>query len=44
LGENGKLTKEMSRYLGCTTNTFAEYEGLLGLEALLGLGQKKILV
>jgi ribonuclease HI len=32
-------------FFGCTTNNVAEYEGvLLGLEALLELGQKKILV
>jgi ribonuclease HI len=43
--ENGAVVKELSRYLGHTTNNVAEYEGLLmGLEALLQLGQKKIVV
>ena len=43
--ENGVIVKELSRYLGRTTNNVAEYEGLLmGLEALLKLGQKHIVV
>jgi ribonuclease HI len=43
--ENGIVIKELSRYLGRTTNNAAEYEGLLmGLEALLELGQKNIIV
>ena len=43
--ENGVILKELSRYLGRTTNNVAEYEGLLmGLEALLKLGQKHIVV
>ena len=43
--ENGTVVKELSRYLGRATNNVAEYEGLLmGLEALLQLGQKDIVV
>jgi ribonuclease HI len=43
--ENGAVVKELSRYLGHTTNNVAEYEALLmGLEALLQLGRKKIVV
>lgn len=43
--ESGAVVKELSRYLGCTTNNVAEYEGLLmGLEALIQLGRKKIRV
>lgn len=43
--ENGVVVKELSRYLGRTTNNVAEYEGLLmGLETLLKLGQKHIVV
>jgi ribonuclease HI len=43
--ENGGVVKELSRYLGRTTNNVAEYEGLLmGLKALLKLGQKHIVV
>jgi ribonuclease HI len=43
--ENGRVIKELSRYLGRTTNNVAEYAALLmGLEALLELGQKHILV
>ena len=43
--ENGTVVKELSRYLGRATNNVAEYEGLLmGLEALLQLGQKNIVV
>ena len=42
---NGKVVKELRRYLGHTTNNVAEYEGLLmGLEALLQLGKKRICV
>ncbi|HTN71973.1 MAG TPA: ribonuclease HI family protein [Methylomirabilota bacterium] len=41
--ENGAVVKELSRYLGHATNNVAEYEGLLmGLEALIGLGKKRI--
>jgi len=43
--ENGNVVKELSRYLGRATNNVAEYEALLmGLEALLQLGQKNIIV
>jgi ribonuclease HI len=43
--ENGAVVKEMSRYLGQTTNNIAEYEALLmGLEALIALGKKNIRV
>jgi ribonuclease HI len=43
--ENGTLVKELSRYLGRATNNVAEYQGLLlGLEALLQLGRKRIRV
>jgi ribonuclease HI len=43
--ENGKTVKELSRYLGETTNNVAEYEALLmGLEALIALGKKNIRV
>ncbi|HLN85165.1 MAG TPA: ribonuclease HI family protein [Candidatus Limnocylindrales bacterium] len=43
--ENGAVVKELSRYLGRTTNNVAEYEGLLmGLDALIRLGRKKIRV
>ena len=43
--ENGMVIKELSRYLGRTTNNVAEYAALLmGLEALLELGQKHIVV
>jgi ribonuclease HI len=42
---NGTVVKELSRYLGHTTNNVAEYEGLLmGLEALLQLGKKRVRV
>jgi ribonuclease HI len=45
LDENGAVVKELSRYLDRTTNNVAEYKGLLmGLEALLQLGAKKIVV
>ena len=41
----GAVVKELSRYLGRTTNNVAEYEGLLmGLRALLELGSKHIVV
>jgi len=43
--DTGAVVKELSRYLGHATNNVAEYEGLLlGLEALLKLGRKKIVV
>jgi len=43
--ESGTVVKELSRYLGRTTNNVAEYEGLLmGLQALIQLGRKKICV
>jgi len=43
--ENGVVVKQLSRYLGHTTNNVAEYEGLLmGLEAALQLGRKRIVV
>jgi ribonuclease HI len=43
--ENGAPVRELSRYLGKTTNNVAEYEALLmGLEALLALGRKNIRV
>ena len=42
---DGKVVKELSRYLGRATNNVAEYEALLmGLEALLQVGAKKIRV
>jgi ribonuclease HI len=45
LDKNGTVVKELSRHLGHATNNVAEYEGLLmGLEALLGLGKKRICV
>jgi len=45
LDGNGKVVKELSRYLGHATNNVAEYEGLLmGLEALLQLKKKRICV
>jgi ribonuclease HI len=45
LDRNGTVMKELSRYLGRATNNVAEYEGLLmGLEALLQLGKKRIRV
>ena len=41
----GAVVKELSRYLGRTTNNVAEYEGLLmGLRALLELGSKHMVV
>ncbi len=43
--ERGAVVQELSRYFGRTTNIVAEYEGLLmGLEALIQLGRKKIRV
>jgi ribonuclease HI len=45
LDNNGTVVKELSCYLGHTTNNVAEYEGLLmGLEALVRLGKKRIRV
>ena len=45
LDGNGTVVKELSRYLGHTTNNVAEYEALLmGLEALCQLGKKRIRV
>jgi ribonuclease HI len=45
LDENGTLVKELSRSLGRATNNVAEYQALLmGLEALLQLGRKRIRV
>ncbi len=45
LDESGNVVRELSRYLGHTTINVAEYEGLLmGLEALLQLGKKRIRV
>jgi ribonuclease HI len=43
--ETGAVVKELSRYLGHTTNNVAEYEALLmGLEALVQMGRKKVRV
>ena len=43
LDESGAVIKEVSRYLGRTTNNVAEYEALLlGLEALIDLGKKVV--
>jgi ribonuclease HI len=43
--ETGAVVKELSRYLGKTTNNVAEYEALLmGLEALISMGKKWIRV
>ena len=45
LDEKGTVVKELSRYLGRTTNNVAEYEGLLmGLEALVQLRKERIRV
>jgi ribonuclease HI len=45
IDENGNVVKELSRYLGRTTNNVAEYEGLLmGLEALIQLGKQRVRV
>jgi ribonuclease HI len=42
---DGTIVKELSRYLGRTTNNVAEYEGLLmGLEALLKMGKRRVRV
>jgi ribonuclease HI len=42
---SGAVVQELSRYLGKTTNNVAEYEALLmGLEALIAMGKKKIRV
>jgi len=42
---DGRIVKELSRYLGRTTNNVAEYEGLLmGLEALLQMGKRRVRV
>ena len=42
---DGTVVKELSRYLGYATNNVAEYEGLLmGLEALLKMGRKKVVI
>jgi ribonuclease HI len=41
--ETGSIVKELSCYLGKTTNNVAEYEALLmGLEALVAMGKKRI--
>jgi|SRR5712692_1760468 len=43
--EHGAVVKELSRYLGRTTNNVAEYQGLLmGLEELIRMGKKRISV
>ncbi len=43
--EKGAVVKELSRYLGRSTNNVAEYEALLlGLKALLELGKKHVCV
>jgi ribonuclease HI len=43
LDAEGTVVKELSRYLGHSTNNVAEYEGLLlGLGALLQLGKKRV--
>ena len=44
IGEDGKVLKEISKYLGKQTNNFAEYEAVIvGLEALKKLfGTKKL--
>ncbi|HEX2226172.1 MAG TPA: ribonuclease HI family protein [Candidatus Binatia bacterium] len=45
LDENGVTVKELSWYLGRSTNNVAEYEALLmGLEAVLALGHRNIRV
>lgn len=45
LDENGKVLKEVCRYLGQTTNNVAEYEGLLmGLKGVVKLGGKRLRV
>ena len=43
--ETGRVTRELCRYLGHTTNNVAEYQGLLiGLEEVLRLGGKRLRV
>lgn len=43
--ENGAVVKELSRYLGHSTNNVAGYEALLmGIEAVLQMGKKRIRV
>jgi ribonuclease HI len=43
--ESGAVVMELTRYLGRATNNVAEYEALLmGLEALLKIGKKKVRV
>jgi ribonuclease HI len=43
--ESGAIGQKLSRYLGRATNNVAEYEDLLmGLESLLRLGKKNIVV
>lgn len=43
--ENGAVRKELCRYLGHATNNVAEYQGLLmGLEAVIALGRKRVIV
>jgi ribonuclease HI len=45
IDDNGNVVKELSRYLGRTTNNVAEYEGLLmGLDALIRLGKRRVRV
>lgn len=41
--ERGRTVRELSRYLGRTTNNVAEYHGLLmGLDALLKMGRRNV--
>lgn len=41
--EHGEILKELSSYLGLSTNNVAEYRGLLmGLEGVLKLGGRKL--
>lgn len=43
--DQGTIVKQLSRYLGRATNNVAEYQGLLlGLEALLQMGKRRILI
>ena len=45
LDENGVVVRELSRYLGHTTNNVAEYEALLmGLQVLVELKRNRIVV
>ena len=45
LDENSVVVRELSRYLGHTTNNVAEYEALLmGLEVLVELNRNRIVV